>query len=55
MLMIDEDNCVDIIVKTALEKMDFKAEPHPHPNNVNWVGKTTPSITQRCQVPIHMS
>ena len=35
--------------------MDLKAEPHPHPYNVNWVDKTAQSITQRCQVPVHMS
>ena len=29
-LMIDWDSCANIIVKTALEKMDLKTEPHPH-------------------------
>jgi len=34
--------------------MGLKAEPHPHTYNVNWVDKTAQSITQCCQVPIHM-
>ena len=42
-------------VKTALEKMGLKVEPHPHPYNVNWIDKTAQPITQYCQVPIHMS
>ena len=46
---------MNIITKTALEKMGLKAEPHPHPYNVNWVDKTAQSITQRCQVHIHVS
>ena len=53
--LIDEGSSANIIAKTALEKMGLKAEPHPHPYNVNWVNKTAQSITQRCQVPIHMS
>jgi len=35
--------------------MGLKAEPLPHSYNMNWVDKTTQSITQYCQVPIHMS
>jgi len=54
-LMIDRGSCVNIIAKTALEKMGLKAEPYPHLYNVNWVDKTAQSITQRCQVPVHMS
>jgi len=54
-LMIDEGSCANIIVKTTLEKMSFKAEPHSHSHHVNWVDKTPQSITQRCQVPIRMS
>ena len=44
-LMIDVGSCANIITKTALEKMGLKAEPHPHPYNVNWVDKTAQSIT----------
>jgi len=54
-LMIDEGSCAKIITKTALEKMCLKAEPHPHPYNVNRVDKTAQSSNQRCQVPIYMS
>ena len=54
-LMIDGDSYANIITKTAFEKMGLKAEPHPHPHNVNWVDKTAKSITQRCQVHIQMS
>jgi len=32
---------VNIIAKTALEKMCLKAEPHSHTYNVTWVNKTT--------------
>jgi len=35
--------------------MGLKAESHFHPYNINWVNKTAQSITQRCQVPTHMS
>jgi len=54
-LMIDGGNYANIIAKTVLEKMGLKAEPHPHPYNVNWVDKTDQFITQCWQVPIHMS
>ena len=35
--------------------MGLRAEPHPHPYNVNWVDKTAQSIIQHCRVLIHMS
>jgi len=54
-LMIDGGSFVNIISKTAVEKMGLKAEPHPQPYNVTWVGKTAQSVTQRCRVPIQMS
>ena len=48
-----------VIVRTSLPKQLLKrwlkADPHPHPYDVNWVDKTTQSIIQRCQVSIHMS
>ena len=53
--MIDEGSCANIIAKKALKKMSLKAKPHSHPYNVNWVDKTAQSITQHCQVFIHMS
>ena len=53
--MMDKDSCANIIAKTALEKIGLKDEPYSHPYNVNWVDKTAQSITQRCQVSIHMS
>jgi len=34
--------------------MDLNAESHP-PYNVNWVDKIAKPITQRRQVPVHMS
>jgi len=54
-LMIDRGSCANFIPKTVLEKMGLKAEVHPHPHNVNWVDKIAQSITQRCQIPIHIS
>ena len=54
-LMIDEVSCANIITNTAFEKMGLKVEPHLNPYNVNWVDKNAQSITQCCQVPIHMS
>jgi len=54
-LMIDGGSCTNTIAKTTLEKMGLDAEPHSHLYNVNWVDKTAQSITQRRQVPIHMS
>ena len=35
-----EGSCVNIIAKTALEKMSLEAKSHLHPYNVNWVDKT---------------
>jgi len=52
--LINGGSCANIITKIALEKMSLKAE-HPHPYNVNCFDKTAQSITQYCQVPIHMS
>ena len=46
---------MNIIAKTTLKKIGLKAESHLHPNNVKWVDKTAQSITQRCQVSIHMA
>ena len=43
--MINGDNYVNIIVNISLEKMGLKAEPHPHPYNVNWVDKIARYIT----------
>ena len=51
--LIDEDSCVNINAKIALEKMGLKVKSHLHP--IHWVDKTDQSITQRCQVLIHMS
>ena len=34
-LIMDGGGCANIIVKTALEKMSLRAEPYPHPYNVN--------------------
>ena len=34
-LIVNGDSCVNIIVKTALEKMGLKTEPHPNPHNIN--------------------
>jgi len=53
--MIDGGSCTNIIAKTALEKMGFRAKPHPHPYNMNLVNKKAQFITHRCQVLIHMS
>ena len=39
-LMIDGGSCANIIVKTTLEKMSIKTEPHPYSYHVNWVNKT---------------
>ena len=53
-LIIDEGSCVNIIFKTAVEKMGRKDEPHPQPYNVTWVDKIDQSVIQ-CWVPIQMS
>jgi len=54
-LIIDEGSCASIIAKTTLEKIGLKAEPLPYPYNVKWVDKIAQSITQHCQISIHMS
>jgi len=43
--MIDEGS-VNIIFKTAVEKMGRKDEPHPQPYNVTWVDKINQSVIQ---------
>ena len=35
--------------------MGLKAEPDPHPYNVNWADTIAQPITQHCQVPIYIS
>ena len=54
-VMIDGGSCVNIISKTALEKIGLKTKPRSHLYNVNWVDKTAQYIIQHCQVPINMS
>ncbi|KAK8951621.1 hypothetical protein KSP39_PZI004098 [Platanthera zijinensis] len=51
-LAIDSGSCVNIVAQKGLERMQVKAEPHPHPYRVTWVDKTAIQVTQRCLVPI---
>jgi len=51
-VMIDKDNCVNIIAKSVVEMMNLEAKPHPQPYNITWVCKTAQSIAQCCRVPI---
>jgi len=50
--MIDGDSCVNIIAKTAVERINLKVEPHSPPYNIAWVDKTAQSVTQCCLVLI---
>jgi len=45
-VMIDGGNCVNIIAKTAINKMGLKAEQRQQPYNVTWVDKKAQAITQ---------
>ena len=38
--MIEEDSCVNIIIKLPVERMNLKVEPHPKSYNITWVDKT---------------
>ena len=35
-----------------IEKVGWKAEPHPHPYKVSWINSTTLDVKQWCLVPI---
>lgn len=50
--MIDIDSCVNIISKSAAEKMNLKIEPHLQVYNTTWVDKSFHSINQHWLVPI---
>ncbi|KAK8923695.1 hypothetical protein KSP39_PZI019139 [Platanthera zijinensis] len=51
-LAIDSGSCVNIVAQKALDRMQVRAEPHPHPYRVVWVDKTAIQVTQRCLVPL---
>ncbi|KAK8929046.1 hypothetical protein KSP39_PZI017906 [Platanthera zijinensis] len=51
-LAIDSGSCVNIVAQKGLDRMQVKAEPHPHPYRIIWVDKTAIQVTQRCLVPI---
>jgi len=52
-VMIDGGHCVNIIVKSVVEKMNLK-EPHPQPY-ASWVDKIAQSVTQYYLMPIQFS
>ena len=54
-VMIDGDSCVNIITKTAVERINLKIEPHSPPYNIAWVDKTDQSVIQCCLVLIQFS
>ena len=35
-----------------IEKVRWKAEPHPHPYKVSWINSMALDVKQRCRVPI---
>jgi len=51
-VMTDGGSCMNIITKSAVDRMNLKGEPPSQLYNVIWVDKTTQSITQRCLVSI---
>lgn len=53
-VMIDGGSCVNITIKSVVEWMSIKAEPHPQPY-VTRVDKTAYFVTQHCIVLIQLS
>jgi len=50
--MIDGDSYVNIIAKSAVERMNLKAEPHPQLYNVLGLTKTAQLVTKYCLMSI---
>ncbi|XP_057969585.1 uncharacterized protein LOC131158744 [Malania oleifera] len=51
-MIINGGSCMNVISKSAAEKLRLKTEPHPNPYNVAWVNATTVPVSHRCLVPI---
>lgn len=54
-VIIDEGNCMNVVSKSAIERMNLKFEPCHTPYKVAWVEKTLMSFTQGCLVPLHFA
>ncbi|XP_021803216.1 uncharacterized protein LOC110747330 [Prunus avium] len=53
-LVIDGGSTLNVISKTAVNRLHLQAEPHPHPFHVGWVDKTRLPVTERCLVPLQL-
>ncbi|XP_057958649.1 uncharacterized protein LOC131151421 [Malania oleifera] len=51
-MIIDGGSCMNVISKSAAEKLRLKTEPHSNPYNVAWVNAMTMPVSHRCLVPI---
>ncbi|CAL9004139.1 unnamed protein product [Prunus brigantina] len=45
---------LNVISKTAVDRLQLQAEPHPQPFHVGWVDKTRLPVTERCLVPLQL-
>ncbi|PKA62667.1 hypothetical protein AXF42_Ash012254 [Apostasia shenzhenica] len=53
-LIINSGSCMNVLVMSAIARMNRKAETHPQPYKVAWVDETMIPVTQRCLVPIQL-
>ena len=54
-MIIDGGSCMNVISKSASEKLGLKVEPHPQPYKVAWVDTTTKPVSHRGLVPIKIA
>ena len=49
---MDSESCVNVVSSKMIEKVGWKAEPHPHPYKVSWINSTDLDVKQQCLVLI---
>jgi len=50
--MVDSGSYVNALLSKMIEKIGWKAEPHPHPYKVSWINSTTLDVKQQCLVSL---
>ena len=54
-LIIDSDNCTNVVSSNTVARLGLKTEPHLNPYRVSWVDSTSIPMSQRCLVPLELS
>jgi len=51
-VIVNSGSCVNAVSSKIIEKVGWKAEPHPHPYKMSWINSTALDVKQRCLVSI---